>query len=1119
MRRRDRKLGVRGTSRTRVSLCITVAVTLAGAAIGVASASHAGANPPPFTAVASPITDTAHPNSLDALASISATDLWAVGFDNDGSVDRTVAAHYDGSRWSVVTTPNTGPSDDDRLHAVAALASNDVWAVGDAKNSGIDHSLVEHWDGNAWSIVPDAGGTTALSGVAAITTTDVWAVGTATMTTGPMPVIEHWDGTSWTAFSAPPGSDGVTLEGLAVAGTTDVWALGTNGSNSVAWEFNGVGWVDRSPSVAGTLTAGDGVAPNDMWVVGSDGPHALAVHWDGTAWTVTPTPGPGATGNAFTAISSTAPNDAWAVGSQTSAGVTTPLLAHYDGSTWSEVSDAGSTDGELAAVAAISPTDVWVAGASNLSTIEQSLLETTPRASTTQVVSSANPSVSGQGVTYTATVTGPDVAPSGMVTFAAGGTTLCNGVTLVTGTATCATTFSAPGTATITASYAGDDNYVPSSASVDQTTNAAATTTALTASDNPAGLGGTVTLTASVAVVAPGAGSPSGTVTFTDGATPLCSDVAVVAGAATCATSFASAGDHQLAATYSGDASYVTSTSAALDETVAAGASATVLTSDSTTPVVGQSINFTATVSPVAPATGTPSGTVTVRDGSTVLCTVTLSGGAATCAASLAHVGLHSIVADYDGDTNFTTSTSSALSLDTSAAATTVSVSPSVSSVVTGETVTYTAVVTPVAPGGGTASGSVSFDDAGVPIPGCTAVNLVAGSANCAQTYNATGSHSISASFAGNDDYTASASSSANETVAAAPTAVALAADADPAVVGQNISFTATVSAIPPGGGTPTGTMTFLDGTAAIASCTSVAVVNGQATCSTTYDAPGTHEISASYGGDGNYLASVSPQMAETLGAGVTATALTSSANPSSAGTQVVYTAVVTVPAPAHATPYGTVSFLDAGTAIANCTGVALAGPVATCAVTYMGVGTHAITAEYSGDGTTQPSTSAALSQSVIAGTLSLSDSATAPNVDNVHVGFSPVVLNGNVQAATGTLNTTRVIDNRGTLGGWTVSGSLESPFTDGSGSVALNHVVPGENLSWLPSVKPAVPGVPNVSAGVPGHLSTSSQSILCSAPTGTGGASYDCNAALSLLVPASAAAGRYAATLDLILY
>jgi hypothetical protein len=187
--------------------------------------------------------------------------------------------------------------------------------------------------------------------------------------------------------------------------------------------------------------------------------------------------------------------------------------------------------------------------------------------------------------------------------------------------------------------------------------------------------------------------------------------------------------------------------------------------------------------------------------------------------------------------------------------------------------------------------------------------------------------------------------------------------------------------------------------------------------------------------------------------------------------------------------------------------------------MTYMTVGSHAITANYSGDETTAPSTSTTLTESVSAGTLSLSDRTTAPNSDNAHVEFTPILLNGRAQVATGALNTTRVSDNRGTLEGWTVSGNLESAFHDGSGSSERNHVVPGENLSWTPSVTPAVGGVPNVLAGMPSHLSTTAQSVLCSAPTGTGGASYDCNASLSLTVPASAAAGQYRATIDLVLY
>src|SRR6202011_5042578 len=96
-----------------------------------------------------------------------------------------------------------------------------------------------------------------------------------------------------------------------------------------------------------------------------------------------------------------------------------------------------------------------------------------------------------------------------------------------------------------------------------------------------------------------------------------------------------------------------------------------------------------------------------------------------------------------------------------------------------------------------------------------------------------------------------------------------------------------------------------------------------------------------------------------------TTTALSSSVNPSVAGQSVTFTATVTANAPGAGTPTGTVTFQDGGVNIAGCVNQALVAGSATCGVTYAGVGSHTITALYSGDASFSASTSAPLTQTV----------------------------------------------------------------------------------------------------------------------------------------------------------
>src|ERR1700694_5240533 len=94
-------------------------------------------------------------NPLSGVTCVSASDCWAVGgsFFSGGTV-QSLAQHWNGSAWSIVTTPNTSPSQTNDLIGVACASSSDCWAVGIA-DSGIgssEETLAEHWNGSAWSI-------------------------------------------------------------------------------------------------------------------------------------------------------------------------------------------------------------------------------------------------------------------------------------------------------------------------------------------------------------------------------------------------------------------------------------------------------------------------------------------------------------------------------------------------------------------------------------------------------------------------------------------------------------------------------------------------------------------------------------------------------------------------------------------------------------------------------------------------------------------------------------------------------------------------------------------------------------------------------------------------------
>jgi hypothetical protein len=369
------------------------------------------------------------------------------------------------------------------------------------------------------------------------------------------------------------------------------------------------------------------------------------------------------------------------------------------------------------------------------------------------LTSSGDPSVFGQSVTFTASVTGS--SPTGPVAFFDGATPLCttalsgNGNTA---TATCTTSALTVGSHAIRAEYPGDVNNSATSGSLTHTVNTADTTTTITAV-TPASiaLGASATISVSVAPIAPGAGSPSGMVTVTLAGDAAACTATLSAGVATCtlAPAPSALGVRTVTAAYAGDANFVASSDAeAL--TVTAASSATSLASSASTTLFGEPVTFTATVSGI-----NPTGTVTFLDGAVALCVgpVALSGGIATCTTGLLDPGTHSIVASYSGDSNNVASVSSAVTQDVLRIPTTTSiVSILPATLVAGQSATITVtlagsaatVLMPFYPTGviTVSDGSASCT---APLPGVTASATV----SCVLTPTAACTRTISASYAG----------------------------------------------------------------------------------------------------------------------------------------------------------------------------------------------------------------------------------------------------------------------------------------------------------------------------------------------------------------------------------
>lgn len=220
---------------------------------------------------------------LGSIRAFSADDIWASGVYADFSGNyRTLIEHWNGHVWSVVPSPNPGATFDS-VGEFAASAPNDIWAFGSQSNDNENttQTLIEHWDGHAWSVVPSPSPGSLYNGLADgtfVSGSDVWAVGGITGSDFiQRTLVEHWNGSVWSAVPSPNnGAGGNALYSVVARGPSDIWAAGS---------------YFAEPEIRRTLVE----------------------HWSGSRWQLDFSPNPGGQYDGFTAITATS-KGLWAVG-------------------------------------------------------------------------------------------------------------------------------------------------------------------------------------------------------------------------------------------------------------------------------------------------------------------------------------------------------------------------------------------------------------------------------------------------------------------------------------------------------------------------------------------------------------------------------------------------------------------------------------------------------------------------------------------------------------------------------------------------------------------------------------------------------------------------------------
>jgi hypothetical protein len=277
-------------------------------------------------------------NAPADVAATSACDAWAVGRYDDGGTGRTLILHWDGNDWSVVPSPNRGTGHNS-LSGVAAISPTDAWAVGSWRSSADDRTLILHWDGVEWKAVKSPNAVTDsfnnLYEIAATSSRNAWAVGEYDDDGDYGALILRWNGTAWKVQSGPKVNGNAELFGVAASSPSDAWAVGYSETGTLALHWNGTAWKRSDSPSPGTGPAFEAatMVSGVLWAVGtySNGTYdqPLIARWNGTAWK-RQKPAPFGDGAALEDVSAATTTRIWVVGNS----LTGPLIQFWDGTAW-----------------------------------------------------------------------------------------------------------------------------------------------------------------------------------------------------------------------------------------------------------------------------------------------------------------------------------------------------------------------------------------------------------------------------------------------------------------------------------------------------------------------------------------------------------------------------------------------------------------------------------------------------------------------------------------------------------------------------------------------------------------------------------------------------------------
>ncbi len=321
-------------------------------------------------------------NYLSSVSCVSPVDCMAVGGSSSETLQQqTLVESWNGTAWWIVPSPNPAGFES-VLNSVSCTSAVDCVAVGLSSTQppgAGSQTLIESWNGHAWSIVPapSNNGNNALASVSCATSTDCMAVGGVGST-----LAESWNGSAWTIVPSPSVGVYSALATVSCAATTQCTAVGvyvatdSSSSQTLVESWNGTSWsVVPSPSPPGRESLLNGVScnsPSSCVAVGGDNfGQTVTETWNGSQWTIVPGPNIAGSDSNLTAVSCTGPASCVAVGWSEGSTPFGPdfqyrtLVAAWDGASWSVApSPSPSIPSYLNGVSCTTPTTCVAVGLS-----------------------------------------------------------------------------------------------------------------------------------------------------------------------------------------------------------------------------------------------------------------------------------------------------------------------------------------------------------------------------------------------------------------------------------------------------------------------------------------------------------------------------------------------------------------------------------------------------------------------------------------------------------------------------------------------------------------------------------------------------------------------------------